>query len=120
MGINSIYIDYAFTHLNEYISKERANKYIASKIKKEETYIAYLAFRGKKFNTPCKIRFIWHVKNKRRDLDNIAFSKKFILDSMVKAKAIPNDNLTHIIAFEDTYVLDTKEGVEIIVEEMNQ
>ena len=114
----SIYIDHAFTHLNEWISAERANKYKASKIKKDETYLASLYFRGKKFNTPCKIRFIWHVTSKRRDLDNVSFSKKFILDSMVMAKAIPNDNLTHIIAFEDTYIISPKEGVEVIVEEI--
>ena len=113
-----IYIDYAFTHLNEWIAAERANKYKASKIKKEETYIAYLAFRGVKIQTPCKIKFTWYVKNKRRDLDNLGFSKKYILDGMVKAGAIPNDNLTHIIGLEDSYVIAAKEGVEIEIEEI--
>lgn len=41
----------------------------------------------------------WYRKDKKHDPDNIYFAIKFILDGLVKAKAIPNDgrkNIRHI------------------------
>jgi Holliday junction resolvase RusA-like endonuclease len=112
------HIDYQFTHLNEYINLERGNLYKAAKIKRNETTIAHMIFKGKpKIPTPCILRFTWHTTSKRRDLDNIAFSKKFILDGMVKAKVLENDNLTHIIGLEDRFVISKKAGVTVEVME---
>ena len=37
------------------------------------------------YKNPIKIHFHWVEENKKRDLDNVCFAKKFILDSMVKA-----------------------------------
>jgi Holliday junction resolvase RusA-like endonuclease len=110
------YIEYPFTFLNEYISAERSNRYKAAKIKRDTTYAIYLMLRGKeKIKTPCRLSFTWYIPNKRRDLDNIVLSKKFILDSMVKAGIIPNDNLTHIIGFQDEFKISNKIAVEIEV-----
>lgn len=110
-----IYIEYPFTFLNEYIRLERSNKYKGAKIKRESTYALSLMLKGKKIQTPCKLKFTWIIANKKRDLDNIAFAKKFILDAMVKAKVIPNDNLTHIIGFVDEFEIGNKIGVRIEV-----
>ncbi len=76
------YIDHDFITLNEYIAKERSIRFAAAKIKKEETNYAYNYFINKEKikNKPVIIHFTWYVNNKRKDLDNISFAKKFILD----------------------------------------
>ena len=107
-------IYYDFTFLNEYIKAERSNKYISAKIKRDTTnYIMYKLLNKQKIKTPCKLKFTWLIPNKRRDLDNIAFAKKFILDGFTKAKIIPSDNLNHIIGFIDEFEISDKVGVRI-------
>lgn len=111
-------IDYKFTTLNDYINAERTNKYIASKIKKEETEVARLHFLGKKKIThKINLTFIWHLLNKKKDPDNVAFAKKFILDGMVKAGILENDNLKWIASLKDEFEVDGNEFVEIIIGE---
>lgn len=107
-------IYYNFTFLNEYINAERRNRYIAAKIKKDTTNaIYYMLLNKPKIQTPARLKFTWLIPHKRRDLDNISFAKKFILDSMVKAKIIPNDNLTHLIGFIDEFEISDQIGVRI-------
>lgn len=111
--MSKIIIKGCFTTLNEYINHERANKFKAAKIKKEETNLVFLQVQNKKIQTPCILKFTWHVKNKRKDPDNIAFSKKFILDGLVKAGVIPDDTHKHIEGFIDVFVISDDERVEV-------
>ena len=107
----------SFISLNEYINAERSNKYKAAKIKKEETERAYWHFfnKPKIEKYPVKIEFTWFVRGKRKDPDNISFAKKFILDGMVKAGYIENDNLSKITGFTDSFSLSDEELVVIRV-----
>jgi Holliday junction resolvase RusA-like endonuclease len=89
--------------MNDYINVNRRNVYAANKIKQDETFISMLKFKGVKINTPCKLKFTWYIPNKGNDLDNVASTKKFIIDGMTKAGTIKNDNCNHIIALEDIY-----------------
>lgn len=61
---------------------------------------------------PCKKRMRYHVlwveQNRRRDLDNVAFAKKFIQDGLVKAGVIPNDTHHEIEGFSDDFGYDAK------------
>ena len=109
-------IYHKFTSLNKYINSERTNKFVAAKIKREETRIAYLSLKGSPaIKTPCKLRFIWATTNKRIDPDNIAWAKKFILDGMVKANIIPDDTRKHITGFVDDFLIGDKDSVRIEV-----
>lgn len=109
-----ISIPHRFVSLNEYINAERTNRYMAAKIKKSETAIAAEAFgRLPSINKLCKVRFTWFVTDKRRDLDNIAFAKKYILDGAVDAGFIPGDNMKYIIGFEDVVQFADSERVEV-------
>ena len=111
-----MYIPHKFTTLNKYIQKERTNKYIASKIKRDETYIAYIHLcQYDPIETPCKLKFTWHVVNKRTDLDNWGFCKKFVLDGMVKAGIIPDDSMKYITGLQDEFVISKEYGVKIEV-----
>jgi len=107
-------IYYDFKQLNEVIRIERGNRYNAAKLKKDETSVVQYALLNKKqFNTPCKIKFTWLIKNKRIDPDNRAYSKKSVLDGMVKAKIIPDDTHKHILGFVDEFEISDKVGVRI-------
>ena len=109
-------LDYSYTTLNEYIAKERSNRYSAAKIKKDEGYATQLLLRGyDKIDVPCGLRFIWHRKHKRHDLDNVSFGAKIILDAMVKVGILRNDNLTCITRLEHVAMFGDKEYVEIEV-----
>jgi len=60
--------------------------------------------------------FVWHEKNRRRDKDNIAFGKKFILDALVQAGILSDDGWRYVNGFQDTFLLakgSAAEGVEV-------
>lgn len=105
--------------LNKYITAERQNRIVGANIKKQETSLAAMQIRSamnrgvEPFAWPCKLRFIWHVKNRRQDPDNIAFMKKYILDGMQEAGFIPNDSLRFVTGFTDDFVIDGENIVEI-------
>ena len=62
------------------------------------------------------IEFQWHERNRKRDPDNIAAGKKFILDALVKAGILKNDGWAQIIGFHDTFFVDKRnEGVGVII-----
>jgi len=114
-----IVIPDSFPTLNEYVNAERTNRYIGAKIKKEETERVRLhCLRAKKLDKPVFIYFFWHVKNARKDPDNIAFAKKFILDGLVQAGVIKDDTQKYIVGFQDEFFIDKNERVEIELEEM--
>ena len=85
----------------------------------EEEIGLYIA-RLPKFNKPIKIHFHWVEGNKRRDLDNVAFSKKFILDAMVKAGKLQDDNRRFVTAFTDTFSYGDTTKVILTIEELEE
>lgn len=107
--------------LNEYIRLCRSNKYAAAKAKKdiEEVIMINIKLQLRNFRTDKKIflKFDWYEKNQKRDLDNIAFNKKFILDSFVKCGTIPNDGWNNIAGFTDRFYIDKQNPrVEVTIE----
>lgn len=105
--------------LNEYINICRSNPYKASKFKKSiEDDIGIFIARLPEFQNPVKIRFNWVEGNKRRDLDNVAFAKKFILDAMVKHGKLKDDNRKCVTAFTDTFDYSNKTCVILEIEEV--
>jgi Holliday junction resolvase RusA-like endonuclease len=114
-----IYIPFQFTTLNDYINAERTNKFKGAKIKREQTEIARLHFIGKKFKSPLQVKFTWFVATLGRDLDNLGFCCKYILDGAVRAKAIKGDNLNNIVRITHEFKKCDKVGVEIEFVELN-
>jgi Holliday junction resolvase RusA-like endonuclease len=104
--MKQLLIEGELTALNAYVSAERRNRYIAAKIKKNETgYCQEVAEKSElklqETDFPCALIITWYVKNKRKDADNIAFAKKFILDGLVEAGVLPNDNRKYVQGFTD-------------------
>ena len=114
-------IDMKLPSLNEYINLCRTNKYKAAKFKENiEADIALFLMRMPKYTTPVKIHFHWIEGNKRRDLDNICFAKKFILDAMVKAGKLKDDNRKCVTAFTDNFYYGYETKVILEIEEVKQ
>lgn len=109
------FLPFEFMDWNTYINKERANKYQANAIKQEEKRIVALLVREiYKGDYPVTLIFRPHFKNKRRDLDNVRL--KGLIDGLVSAGVIKNDNLTCINKIVVEAVFDDKEGIELEIE----
>ena len=74
-------------------------------------YVALLP----KFNEPIKIHFRWTEENKRRDFDNTAFGKKFILDALVECGRLKDDNRKCVTGFTDTFCVGEKAKVTLYI-----
>lgn len=105
--------------LNEYVFECRKSKYTGAEMKKNvERDIAYFLNVLPKFENPIYIKFKWIENNKKRDLDNICFAKKFILDALVKSGHMKNDNRNYVIGFTDEFYYDKEAKVILEIEEV--
>lgn len=119
--MNRIEIPFRLPSLNQYINECRKNKFAGAKMKKNvDADIGYFINKLPKYNNPIKIHFHWVEENKRRDLDNVCFAKKFILDSMVKAGKLKDDNRNYVKGFTDTFEYGKASKVILEIEEENE
>lgn len=104
---------------NDYIRACRANPHVGAKMKaRTEDEISIYIMRLPRFERPVKIGFHWVESSKRRDLDNICFAKKFILDAMVKCGKLKDDNRKCVTAFTDTFGYGEQTKVILTIEEV--
>ena len=104
--------------LNEYTRACRCNKYAGAKMKEQnevKVMLAAMAEDKVSFSGKVHITYKWYEKNKRRDLDNIAFAKKFIQDALVRCEILQGDSWQYVVGFEDKFFID-KENPRIEVE----
>lgn len=121
---NIVEIPMRLPSLNEYIAASKIqrgkyNKGNALKQKVQGDIEPYLKKLGV-FNNGVRVCFTWIEPDKKRDLDNVCFAKKFILDSMVNGGVIPNDNSRYVKGFIDNFGYskgDPKVIVEVIEDE---
>lgn len=107
--------------LNEYINSCRKNKYEAARMKRDIEYdIGFFISRLPRFENPITIDFLWVEENGRRDLDNVAFSKKFILDTLVKMGKLKDDNRKCVTAFRDSFTYDKEAKVILTIHEQKE
>lgn len=105
-------IDYDFKTWNEYINAERSNRYYAAKIKKaEKAFLTWTINKEYKGTYPIELIIKPHFAAKRRDLDN--FRMKGLIDGLVAAGCIKNDNLTCIQKITLLPVFDKERIVEV-------
>lgn len=80
--------------LNEYVNKERTNRFAAAKVKKDtQEYIrSFIPFGSPQFKGAVVVSFRWVRPDMRSDKDNVAFAKKFILDALQEAEIIEKDS----------------------------
>ena len=64
-----------------------------------------VAQRLRPVTPPVEIDFVWY-NNGRKDPDNIRIASKMIIDGLVKASILPEDNQKIIKGFTDTFHKD--------------
>lgn len=107
--------------LNEYVAANRQASYIGNRMKQDAqnliiTFIK-LQLHGIRITEPVVLHFKWVEPNRKRDLDNIAFAKKFIQDALVKTGVLHNDGWKQIAGFTDEFDVDPKHPhIELIIE----
>jgi hypothetical protein len=93
--------------LNAYTKANRTHYHSGAKIKQEETdRVAWLVKGKPQFENPVFINFKWYCKNERKDKDNVAFAKKFILDGLVVGGVLKGDGWKHIKGWTDEFFID--------------
>ena len=71
--------------------------------------------KGIHFDGAVELAFRWYEPNKKRDLDNICFAKKIILDALVSNEIIVADGWKGVVGFTDKFFVD-KENPRIEVD----
>lgn len=109
--------------LNEYTEENRRSRYAGATLKKETQTFIRLAIRSARsrgecwpVQGPCAVLFEWQETNRLRDLDNIFFAKKFVLDAMVAEKLIRGDSQRYVKALSDVFDVGDRDQVKVIIE----
>ena len=69
---------------------------------------------------PVEIDFVWY-NNGRKDPDNIRIASKMIIDGLVKASILPEDNQKIIKGFTDTFYKDKDDPrVEVTIRSIQE
>ena len=104
--------------LNDYILACRTNRYAGAEMKRrEEAKIGMFVSSLPVFDGPVEIEFRWMEKNRRRDLDNVAFAKKFILDALVKTGRLADDGRRFVKGFKDSFEIGSEYKVTLVIKE---
>ena len=113
-----IVIDCKLDNWNDTININRRNKFMGAKRKKVEMgYIRYFLIGLPKIKKyPIRLICKWHVKNMNSDLDNK--SLKAVLDEMQEIGILENDNISHINEITHKAIKDTRDYLEMEIEEI--
>ncbi len=111
-------IDREMCDLNTYIKALNAHYHSGNAIKQQETDYVYIMCLQQKLKSitqyPVVVNFEWYCANERKDIDNVSFAKKFILDGMVKAGVLQNDSRRFVKGFTDQFFID-KESPRVVI-----
>ena len=117
--MNKIEIPFRLPSLNQYINECRKNRYAGANMKRNvDRDIGWYINKLPRYEKPIKIHFTWIEENKKRDLDNVCFAKKFVLDSMVKTGKLKNDNRNYVVGFQDSFQYGKESKVILEIEEV--
>ena len=112
-------------NLNDYTYACRSHNRVGAKMKRDAERIisAYIMqqLKGVAFKKTVRLSFRWYEPNKKRDLDNVCFAKKFILDALVSNGIIIADGWKGVIGFTDEFFVDSENPrIEVDIEEVGE
>lgn len=118
--MNSFIINQKLPSLNETLRYNRTNAYMGAKFKKDiEEVIGWsikqaLASKSlHRVDAPVIVKIEWHEKTKKRDVDNIQSSAKFILDALVNQGVLIDDSRKFVKQIYHEIIDDTSDYVKI-------
>ena len=108
-------------NLNDYTNACRSNKFAGAgcKAKNELIITEFIEeqLTGVHFIGKTYLHFRWIEPNRNRDLDNVCFAKKFILDALVRNKVIETDGWRGVWGFTDEFDVDADDPrIEVVIE----
>lgn len=107
--------------LNEIVSANRKNRYMGANMKREnqDRIIEAIKVCGiNRITKPIDVHILWVEPNCRRDHDNVAAGKKFILDGLVEAGIIKNDSPAFVRDMTDRFRVSREmPRIEVTLEE---
>lgn len=109
--------------LNKLINANRQNPYVGAKVKKDnDTIVSFEILHqlnGAQVQNPVFIDFLWVEKDRRRDPDNVASGKKYILDALVRSGVLKDDTQRYIRGFTDSFEVDKDNPrIEVLIREI--
>lgn len=107
---------------NDIITATNIHRFKGAGIKKMETKrcaLAAVVNRLPVFKFPVSVEFHWFEPNKKRDLDNIRYGAKFILDGLRLANKLQNDGWSWVMNMSDKFYVDPKNPrIEVYIKEI--
>lgn len=108
-------------NLNDYTRACRTDPRAGNRMKRqnEEIISGYIMqqLKGVQFEGRVYLHFRWVEANRNRDLDNVCFAKKFILDALVSNGVIETDGWRGVSGFTDEFDVDPEyPRIEVVIE----
>lgn len=123
--MNTFVIKAKLPSLNDVIAKNRANRYLGNQFKKDIEQVIGWAIKQaltmktlKPVQKPCVIYIDWHEATKKRDVDNIQSSQKFVLDAMVRNGILIDDSRQYVKQVNHKIIDDSVDFVVVKIEEV--
>jgi hypothetical protein len=111
-----------FEGMNEIVALAKQHWGAYAEMKKTNTMRVWSAIKVARIQPvtkPVTVSFLWICKDRRRDKDNLASGKKFILDGLELAGIVRRDSWKLIAGFSDSFEVDKKHpGVIVTLEEV--
>lgn len=108
--------------LNEYTRACRSHWSRGAKLKQQvEAEImwqitqARLAGKLAPVTEPVLISLEWHERNRRRDIDNVTFGVKFILDALQRMDILISDDSRHVVGIHHDVIHDGKSYIVVTI-----
>lgn len=107
--------------LNDYTKACRTKAVVGANCKRKNEDIIVAAIleqlNGVRFEGRTYMHFRWVEANRKRDLDNVCFAKKFILDALVRCGVIETDGWKGVYGFTDEFDVEPfNPRIEVMIE----
>jgi hypothetical protein len=109
--------------LNDFLAAVNRHRLMGNKMKQEQTERVAWAAKTQLpvFTRKINLTFVYREANRKRDKDNIAFAKKFILDGLVTSGRVPNDTWAWIGDWSEAFVVEPNNpGITVIINEVKE
>jgi len=114
----SFFLVFSLPTLNEMIRTARGNKFAAAAQKKKYTNMVALEIMAQT-PTVCfeavSLDITWLETKKKRDPDNVFAAQKFLLDGIVAANIIKDDDRDHVASITNRIALSNTRGVVVTI-----
>ncbi len=114
----TFFLDFPLPTLNEMIRTARGNKYAAAAQKKKYTDIVateIMVQTERPHFSAISLDITWIETKKKRDPDNVFAAAKFLMDGIVAAGIIDDDDRDHVASITNRVVVSDSRGVAVMV-----